>query len=256
MTKKMDEDRRRQTLRGAKMYTRLDADGPAGGAVYREITDVIWRAWDRRGHGGSPDGRPPVAYCVTGQQGTGQMLWYLGHDGWWRDCSWRVPADPSPAKLLRAACRDAVVEDVEAFAARRNRDRMREDVDHYAPLFHELVDAWVASLHPHERTPAMISTIASRPGVSFDRMLQIAAAGRNTGQSAWDRPTGDRWRNSWRKYHAEHAVLQIVLRRDNARKGAQHIDIPGRARGRIYDDPRDAPDYFGADLPADLFDDL
>lgn len=249
-TKKEMEEHRRQILRAAPHRVPVSAHDPDPDvrAVYRQIVDSIWMAWDRTGHAGSPDGAVPTAFCVTPQQGTGNMLWYIGHDGW-RDCSWRQPAGRSAHELLRDACREAVNVDVEMFAARRNRDRFREDVDHYRPLFVELISAWVESLPEPDRGPEMYAAISSRPAVSFDRMLQIAASGRNTGQSSWQRPAGDRWRNSWRSYHAEHAVLQIVLRKDNARKGGRHVEIPGRGRGRVHDDPRDAHGFFGPDLP-------
>jgi hypothetical protein len=215
MSKKQQEQTRRDAINAAPQYVRIDVNHPH----YQTIVDVVWKAWDRTGHGGCPTGEVPEAFLVTDQRGVARMLWYVGVDGTWRDASWRSPAKRNPDRWLNDACRQSIQGDVDAF--RGSLPGVDYHVDHAEEPFVALMRAWHTTLPDPN---AVHQHITSPPGVSFEEACRRGRSGSGgaTGQREFAQtPEGCAYRASWVAYHAENATLQILPAKENMSLGAR-----------------------------------
>jgi hypothetical protein len=222
-TEKALEQERREVIGQAPLLKPLRDRFPED---YAKILQVVWKAWDRTGHAGAPEGEDPADFMVSDQRGTARMLWYLGVDGTWRDCSWRrrKTSSSDPYKRVREAARDAVQAYCDDFARAKGRSSgWAEHVDHAITPFSDLFQAWVSSLIPEEQKEVQ-GSVASPPGSTLEEVKTSGHSGYGgvTGKSRFKTDAvGERFRKSWFDYHAANAVLQLLPAKENLAFGNQ-----------------------------------
>jgi enoyl-CoA hydratase/carnithine racemase len=149
-----------------------------------------------------------------------RRLVVVRRDGSWRDFSWRKCLHPTDAlDDVRRICRRLVADQVCAFARAFWREHPHgavcpalgvpitpetAHVDHAPPLFHELVQAWLAEEHLEPDD------------------IEIVYRADYGGRSEFADPL---LAERWREFHRKHARLRVVSARANLstlRRRAQH----------------------------------